>query len=216
MPPLYTGGRRPRLSAKSALPPEFLARLEVLEAGYLAESDPLRQSGFSGGRERWRVERAPILEALSDDGELLDVGCANGYLLESLLAWSGVRGLRLTPFGVDCSAGLVALARERLPAFRAHFFVGNAWDWCPPRRFRYVYAVWDCVPPDYFAAFVEHLLAHATAPGGRLIIGAYGSRARNERPARIEALLSAAGHAVQGSVSAGVPETARFAWITAP
>jgi SAM-dependent methyltransferase len=203
------------MSEASPLPPEFLARLEALQAGYLAESDPLRQSGFSGGRERWRAERAPILEALTDDGDFLDVGCANGYLLESLLAWSCARGVRLTPYGVDCSAGLVALAQQRLPAFRAHFFVANAWDWRPSRRFRYVFALWDCVPPEYFAAFVSHLLDHVTAPRGRLILGAYGSRARNERPARVEALLSAAGHAVQGGVSAGEPETARFAWIDA-
>jgi SAM-dependent methyltransferase len=204
------------VSASSPLPPEFLAHLEALQARYLAESDPLRQSGYSGGRERWRAERAPILEALAGDGTFLDVGCANGYLLESLLAWSSVRGVRLTPYGVDCSAGLVALAQERLPAYREHFFVANAWEWRPPQRFRYVYAVWDCVPAERFAAFVGQLLAHATAPGGRLIIGAYGSRARNQRPARIEALLSAAGHRVQGSVSGGTPETARFAWIEAP
>jgi SAM-dependent methyltransferase len=203
------------VKAQPALPPAFVAQLEALAARYLGESDPLRQSGFSGGHARWQAERAPILEAIPGDGEFLDVGCANGYLLESLLAWSSVRGVRLIPFGVDCSPGLVALARERLPAFRENFYVGNAWDWQPPRRFRCVYVLHDCVPPGHFAAFVGYLLARVTAPGGRLIVGAYGSRARNERPERVEALLAAAGHEVLGKASAGNPETARFAWIGA-
>jgi SAM-dependent methyltransferase len=198
------------------LPADFVRQLERLSARYLGESDPRRQSGFSGGVERWRLEREPILEAIPASGELLDVGCANGHLLECLLQWAVLRGVRLTPFGVDLSPDLIALARERLSEFRTHFFCADAFTWQPPRRFRYVYAVWDCVPPEAFGQFVQHLLVQVTAPGGRLIVGAYGSRTRREAPAPVNALLTQLGHPVIGHASAGRPETARFAWIDAP
>jgi SAM-dependent methyltransferase len=203
------------MSAAGALPTEFLERLRALERRYLRERDPRRQSGFSGGPQRWRAERAPLLEAIPASGALLDVGCANGYLLECLIEWAAARGVALTPFGVDCSAALIGLARQRLPQFQEHFYIANAWGWRPPRRFTYVYAVCDCVPPQSLAAFVQHLLSCVTAPGGRLIVGAYGSRARGEPAARIDALLAAAGFSVAGGRSAGEPETARFAWIDA-
>ncbi len=79
------------------LPPDFRARARSLEAAYLESDDPIRQSGFGGGPERWRAERQPILDAVEGDGDLLDIGCANGYLLECLVAWGAERGLALTP-----------------------------------------------------------------------------------------------------------------------
>jgi len=154
------------------LPPDFVAAVRDLETSYLQTDDPILQSGFGGGAKRWREEREPILEAISEEGTLLDVGCANGYLLECLVGWGQERGLKLTPYGVDLSPRLIALARERLPAFARHFFVANAWDWHPPRRFRYVYALSDCVPEDYLEAFVERLLSRVVEPGGPLFSAA--------------------------------------------
>jgi SAM-dependent methyltransferase len=209
-------GEDPSRSATRELPAEFLHHLAELETRYLSGRDPLRQSGFSGGLRRWRAERSPILDAMPVSGELLDVGCANGYLLECLVEWAAARALTLVPFGVDISAPLIALAQERLPQSREHFFVANALGWLPPRRFHYVYAVCDCVPLAQFGAFVGHLLSHVVAPQGRLIIGAYGSRRRHEKPLRVEELLARLGHAVVGCSAAGQPETARFAWIDAP
>lgn len=195
------------------LPEEFLRRITALEASYLESDDPIRQSGFGGGAARWRQEREPILDGVCGDGELLDVGCANGFLLESLVGWGRERGLTLTPYGVDIGSRLVERARERLPQFREHFFTANAWDWQPPRRFRWVYALHDCVPPDYLAEYVRRLLARAVAPDGRLIVGAYGSRSRQLAPPDVAALLRSAGFTVSGSSEGGSPTIARFAWI---
>ena len=195
------------------LPPAFLAHLAALEATYLRESDPIKQSGFSGGPERWRAERAPILDAIPTSGDLLDIGCANGHLLECLLEWGSERALAITPFGIDYSAGLIALARERLPHFSDHFWVANAWGWTAPRHFQYVYSVFDCVPHAALGAFAEQLMDNVVAPGGRLILGAYGSRSRREPPAPVDAMLTDLGYEVAGSTQAGNPETARFAWI---
>ena len=98
----------------TALPVAFLDRLRALEVSYLRETDPVRQSGFGGGHKRWRTERELVLDAVPDDGDFLDIGCANGYLLECLVGWGQERQVRLTPYGVDCGAQLIALAQERL------------------------------------------------------------------------------------------------------
>ena len=165
-----------------SLPSEFLDRLKSLEQSYLAENDPVRQSGFGGGTQRWRTEREPILNAVKGDGDFLDVGCANGYLLECLMQWSNQRGITLTPFGLDISPKLVSLARNRLPKYKSNFFVGNAWSWQPPRRFRYVYSVYDCVPDEFLEEYSHRLLARVVEPGGRLILGAYAAGRALSRP----------------------------------
>jgi SAM-dependent methyltransferase len=198
------------------LPLEFVRDLEALEAAYLRESDPILQSGFHGGAARWRAEREPILDAVDRDGDLLDVGCANGYLLECLCAWASERGLRLVPYGVDQGARLVELARRRFPGMESHFCVANAWGFEPPRRFRYVYALYDCVPRDFLAAWVRQLLASAAAPGGRLIVGAYGSRSRGLAPFDVPGFLRAQGLRPAGVAWGGEPLLTVFAWLDAP
>jgi hypothetical protein len=45
------------MRAQGLLPGKFLERLAALEVSYLAEGDPIRQSGFGGGPRRWRAER---------------------------------------------------------------------------------------------------------------------------------------------------------------
>lgn len=202
-----------RTERVSELPEEFLEHLGELETRYLRATDPIRQSGFSGGPDRWRAERAPILTAIHGSGDLLDVGCANGYLLECLVRWAAERGLTLTPYGVDLGARLIELARRRQPRFRDHFFVANACSWQPPRRFSFVYALYDCVPLAQFGAFVAHLRTRVVAPGGRLIVGAYGNRSRGELPPPIDEMLAGLGCVVAGTARAGEPPTARFAWV---
>lgn len=199
------------------LPPDFLAQIRALEPAYLAESDPILQSGFHGGPERWRAERGPILDPVTEDGDLLDAGSANGYLLECLVAWGAERGLRLTPFGVDIGPRLVDAAKRRLPAFATNFWTANVWDWRPPRRFKYVYALYDCVPIEMLREYVEHLLDAVVEPGGRLIVGAYGSASRGDAPLPIADVLASygqnvAGRSFGGRMPDGGPVTA-FAWV---
>jgi len=199
-----------------SLPNEFVVTLETLARSYLRETDPIRASGFGGGAERWRAEREPLLDGVSGDGNILDVGCANGYLLECLVQWGRERNLKVTPHGVDRSAALVGLARERLPRFAANLHVGNSWTWCPPRQYEYVYALYDCVPLDYLAEYVDRLLDRAVRVGGRLIVGAYGSRSRGLEPYDIAGFLESHGHAVSGRSSGGSPVVAHFAWVDKP
>jgi len=196
-------------------PPEFAAHIHGLEAAYLRETDPIRQSGFSGGPDRWRNEREPILAAVEENGDFLDLGCANGFLLECLVAWAGERGISLIPHGLDIGASLIALAKVRLAPFADNFHVANAFVWNPPRRYRYVYTLCDCAPPDHFQAYVRGVLARCVAPGGRLIVGAYGSRSRNLPPVSVRRLLEGSGLTVLGEASGGSPVVVKFAWVAA-
>lgn len=198
-----------------ALPEGFLQELGELEAAYLREEDPIRQSGFSGGAERWRAERVPILDAIRDDGDLLDVGCANGYLLECLLKWGGERGLTLTPHGLDQGSRLTELAKVRLPEYADNFHVGNAWDWQPSRKYRYVYMLYDCLPVGYLADGVSRLLERVVAPKGRLIVGAYGSKSDSVPPFDISGFLESEGFTVSGNAEGGAGPITKFAWLDA-
>ena len=200
-------------NSRTSLPPDFLKELAELEEAYLRTSDPIQQSGFHGGSERWRAEREPILDAISTDGDFLDVGCANGYLLESLVAWGRERGVTLTPYGLDHGARLLELARRRFPGLEDHFYVGNAWDWEPPRPFRYVYQLLDLVPDEYLPEHLPRLVERFVAPGGWLIVGDYGSRSRQVPARDVAAVLRSVGLVVAGTSEAESVHTTRFAWV---
>ena len=100
----------------SPLPAEFLQRLAELERTYLRETDPIKQSGFSGGAERWRAERSPILNAIPASGSRsrrevparLDELLAN---LGHVVAGSAVAGVPETArfIWIDAAAGLIKL-----------------------------------------------------------------------------------------------------------
>lgn len=184
----------------------------VLEEAYLKEDDPIRQSGFAGGPTRWRAERSPILEAIEADGDVLDVGCANGHLLKCLVAWAGERGRTLIPFGVDISEKLIELTRTRIPQYASHFWVANAWDWTPPRKFRFVYALLDSVPAELMGGYARRLFDRCVERGGRFIGGHYGSRSRKEEPIDVAALFESAHLEVSGTAHGGDPVITRFAW----
>ena len=60
----------------------------LLEGAYLEAEDPRGGSGFRGDAGRWERARRPIASAVDRDGTFLDVGCANGLLMESLVEWA--------------------------------------------------------------------------------------------------------------------------------
>ena len=199
------------------VPEAHMDSIRILEAAYLAHDDPIRQSGFGGGPERWRAERSPLLDAVDGDGEFLDLGCANGFLLESVVDWAKQRGTNLKPFGVDLNALLIQEAIRRFRGAEHHFWVANAWGWLPPRRFRWVYAIWDLVPSEMVPTLARHLLQNALRDDGALIFGAYGSRSTDTPPMDIAHVLRVgglpiSGESAGGELPSGGPVT-RFAWI---
>jgi 2-polyprenyl-3-methyl-5-hydroxy-6-metoxy-1,4-benzoquinol methylase len=147
----------------------------LLETSYLCDGTPRGGSGFGGTAAQWRAQRGRLGQAIDRDGTFLDVGCANGHLLESMAAWCAERGVRLEPFGVDLSPGLVAEARRRLPQWADRIWVGNAVDWTAPggRRFDVVHTLLDLVPAARMGQMVRHQLEHLVASGGRLLVSSY-------------------------------------------
>jgi SAM-dependent methyltransferase len=153
----------------------MIEKVQHLERSYLSYDEPWRQSGFSGPEERWNACRRPVAECVDRAGSFLDVGCANGYLLESVVGWKKEEGVAITPFGLDIGDKLVALARQRLPQFAANLYAGNAWDWVPPRAFDFVRTELVYVPPTLRKRYVARLLKEFVAPGGRLLVAEYRS-----------------------------------------
>jgi SAM-dependent methyltransferase len=154
-----------------------------LTSVYLAGENPRAQSGFTGDQTHWTQARSLIAEAINRDGAFLDIGCANGFLLECLVDWVSQKGHRIEPYGLDISTRLVELARKRLPRWADRLFVGNAIDWEPPRRHEFVLTGLEYVPQKRQADLVQRLLEHVVIPGGRLIIGTFNeTKARGEDP----------------------------------
>ena len=133
---------------------------------YLLREEPWEQSGFSGPFERWVACRRPIAECMTASGAFLDIGCANGYLLECVLQWTEENGVQIDPWGLDLSEQLVVLAKERLGDHKEKLFVGNALTWQPPRRFDYVRTELCYVPEEYQGSYVSRLLGEYLRPGG--------------------------------------------------
>jgi SAM-dependent methyltransferase len=187
----------------------FAALREAIQRSYLSEpSNAYRQSGRSSGAARWEQTRRCIADAVHASGAFLDVGCANGLLLQSLLGWLGERGLAIAPHGIDFVPELIALARRRLP--RGEFAVANAYYWEPTQHYDFVRTNVEYVPRADRVELVRRQL-RAVAPGGRLILCHY--RNSGDEPVDVAALLRAAGLAVAGRTRAPNVEVA---WAERP
>lgn len=147
------------------------AMLALVEPAYLAAQTLEGGSGHNGSPQEWDESRSIVMAAVDRSGSFLDVGCANGLLMESVRRWAVARNLNLEPYGVDISARLVDLARGRCPQWADRIWCANAADWKPARRFDYVRTATEYVPADYRISYLRHLLDSAVAPGGRLIVG---------------------------------------------
>ncbi|MEM8885647.1 MAG: class I SAM-dependent methyltransferase [Planctomycetota bacterium] len=172
---------------------------------YLAEPrDPYRMSGRSTGAGRWALKRRCLVDALDGPGDYLDVGCANGLLLESLQEWSG---LALVPHGIDFVPELIAAARDRHPGCAQNFAVANVWDWAPTRLYDYLRTNVEYVPVADRVANVQRLAPFTR----RLIVCHYA--ATDEELVDVADVLRQAGLPVTGTTSA--PEVA-VAWSAHP
>jgi SAM-dependent methyltransferase len=148
---------------------------------YLSETDPRRQSGHHGDHYYWRHVRSMILEAVYHGGTFIDIGCANGYLIECLAEWMRNTGVQLDFYGLEISGELYNLAVRRRPQCASHIFLGNGLDWNPPFKFDYVYTmVLPDIPPGLRKQFLANLYNNCLESGGRLILGPSNDRAMDK------------------------------------
>jgi hypothetical protein len=150
----------------------------LLERAYLTAEDPRWGSGYRGDEARWERARRPVVSAVDHDGTFLDVGCANGLLMESVAAWAAEDGFRVEPYGLDLTESLAVLARRRLPHWADRIFARNVMSWRPPLRFDFVSTGLEYVPPERRRELVERLLGEYLIPGGRLVVCSYGGSRR--------------------------------------
>lgn len=152
------------------------AQAETVYNTYLKSNEPWKQSGFSGPEERWIVGRKLIADCITKPGSFLDIGCANGYLLECILNWTADRGLQIKAYGIDILEQLVATARKRLQEYSENISVGNGMTWNPGIRFDWVRTELCYVPANYRKAFVNRLITLFLKFEGVLLVAEYHSR----------------------------------------
>lgn len=141
---------------------------EEYDLHYLATDDPRAQSGFSGDAARWEAARRTIVDAIDRPGTLLDIGCANGLLMESIAEWAP---FPIEPYGVDYAPRLVELARRRLPSWKEQIWLADLSTWEPPRRFEFIHLRLDIGHVGRVARWCR-----------RLIVSSDGSFRRPESP----------------------------------
>lgn len=87
-------------------------------------SDPLKLRSlldnchYHGPFHDWEDERKFIVQAINQDGAILDIGCANGFLLRCFQAWTS---FKLVPYGIDPDEKLVKEAQKLFPGCQNNF-----------------------------------------------------------------------------------------------
>ena len=161
-----------------------------------------------------------LCDAIERDGTFLDVGCANGLLMETIVEWCAGKGVR--------SSRTVSTSPKDSRPVRAHGFrngriaSGSATrcTWTPPAgmRFDVVHTLLEVVPDARHGDLVAHLLDVAVAPGGRLLLSWYNPSDDPEHTAA--ARIRALGYAVGGETSVpdrpGRSDGTASAWINKP
>jgi hypothetical protein len=185
---------------------------DLLEKAYVGAGDGPRGSGSGHASVGdWRAKRQHLAIPMDRDGSWLDVGCANGFLLVTLPSWCAERGVTIDPYGLELLPKVADLARALHPDLADRIWTGSVMAWTSPRRFTYVTALADQVPPDRLGDLVGRLLDRFVEPGGRLIISAYTDP--GEVPRDLFADLTACGHVPTGRIHIDRPR--RHPLITA-
>ncbi|HSW58328.1 MAG TPA: class I SAM-dependent methyltransferase [Dehalococcoidales bacterium] len=147
-----------------------------LDESYLKYPEAWKQAGFLEDEQAWIQCRKPIADCVDKSGAFLDISCSNGYLLECLVKWSGDRGFKLVPWGIDLSEKLIALARSRLSDFSANFTVGSALKWTSPQKFDFVRTELSYVLDESQEQYLQRVFSNYVNPDGKVIITEYRTK----------------------------------------
>ena len=86
------------------------------------------------------------------------------------------------------------------------------WTWQPPQTYDYVYTLSHLAPVGLLGDLLRRLQGWVK-PGGRLIVGDYGSRSRAIEPQDMGLVLTTLGFDVAGTSIGGDPPLTAFAWV---
>lgn len=157
----------------------YEATLRLLEESYVAadeRGDAAAGSGSTGGLTAWEAKRRVIATAFDRDGTWLDVGCANGLLMQTLTAWTAAAGVSVEPYGLELSERIADRARLRYPKWSDRIWTGNVMTWQPLNRFDYVTVLPEHVPSERFAGMLSRILEIFLTPRGKLVVNCYFPR----------------------------------------
>jgi|GEM_PF-860673 len=131
-----------------------------------------------GSFSNFTAARKFIADTIPKSGSILDIGCANGFLLRCLQEWVPSH-CKLTPYGIDINPKCIAESRKIYPELPHNFAVQNVRDYFrkgPPKGFpqTYDYIYFSLLGLNDKPEFINQLLKRVR-PGGRLILGFYGS-----------------------------------------
>jgi 2-polyprenyl-3-methyl-5-hydroxy-6-metoxy-1,4-benzoquinol methylase len=121
----------------------------------------------------WKRAREFIASAINKDGKILDIGCANGFLLLCLQSWSGKK---LVPYGIDSNPHVVVDAQRLFPKYKQNFTRMRIQELSDlPGKYDVIYwnvwDNWDFKTKEEIRP-VRECLRHIKK-GGRLILGFY-------------------------------------------
>ena len=132
----------------------------------------------SSSFEFWCRSRRFITSAIDKDGTILDIGCANGFLLRCFQEWSEHV---LTPYGFDLNDRFIDEAKELFPQHKEHFRqfdilkLPDTNSLTLPSSYDFVYwAVWDnwTFHRQLEIQVIKSIEAMVKS-GGKLILGLY-------------------------------------------
>lgn len=114
-------------------------------------ADIMKYNESSKQYHDWGLRRKFISKAINKDGTILDIGCAGGMMLWSLMEWSGHK---LTPYGVDIVPKYINAAKKLIPSHSNNFALLDVRD---IRVIRdrglpgsYDFVFWNYLGPKYF------------------------------------------------------------------
>jgi len=174
----------------------FTSLKDELETAYIRNKQPWEQSGYYGSEEQWIATRKPNADCVDTSGSFLDIGCANGYLLECTLKWTSTRNLQIIPYGIDISDKLIELAKVRLPGYANNLYTANCWDWDASARFDYVRTELVYVPEHLQKQYIDRILNTYLNEDGKLLVSEYGLSSRPPNTSYLGNLLDAWGYDV--------------------
>jgi SAM-dependent methyltransferase len=128
--------------------------------------------------QEWKGERFYITAAINSNGKILDIGCANGFLLRCLQEWSYYA---LESYGIDINREFIEETEKFFPSQKENFRVydlrkiKNLFKKGFPCKYKFIYwGVWD----NWWFEKEDELkvlrtLLDAVVCGGRLILGFY-------------------------------------------
>ena len=179
----------------------FSSLKEELETAYLKNEKPWERSGFYISENAWVACRKPIADCVEKSGSFLDIGCANGYLLECVLRWTAEKGLVAIPYGIDLSEKLVNLAKKRLPKYSENFCTGNGFFWKNPVKFDYIRTELVYVPDDYRQQYLGRIIALYLTEDGKLLVTQYRNRKESVETPWFDRILRGWGFNITGKIS---------------